>query len=865
MAISYVSEIIKSNSFRDPFSLELMGKVNAYKQSMFYANANKLENAISGLKNIDILNPEQKSRAQLLTNNLVSQLNNMGAMDYSDMNVSNTLESYAATVYQDEQVLKGVASTAQARKLMSNIERLKTDPKLMKYYNPGNEAYAMRAVDKYIKGGAQATFEGETSPTPYKGNPYTRLMDAVKKIMPDIEVKFTDSGNPFFIQKSINKSVDEDKVYNTIAGTVDADLLKQVQIDSWYNMRGMTPEQTLETYNNNYNQRKDSLDGLKTYYEKAIKEEPLESVKAEYQRELDDINNRLTTLKNGYSPKEIAKQIQTEEGLENVWYGMYRNSLFDNVVKSGAYKQKDADLIVNQQKVFEAKKELEMFKASLKATSTSKGKNADGTPNNMPGNIGELGLNTQTDEEAKANQVTLKTFEQKNTQLELNISKTIHDFLEENISLNPEYAALFPETTIASDNPNSGPTQQIHTILDVIRKLDNNPNLSVDDIRSALKYGQLALTSKNAVVPGTNIPVSKVALTPSQTKFFQNMVNIFDKAATGKLNDVDFESLKVNKSEALQVANRVRFYQMGIQANKDYVKTIKDQVIGNISAADRKLYEEYLNNPNDPKYVKTGYISAGASYTMGTTQTPSATFTELGKRMNDIDRQFGLGSKKVQELLNNDENRPNFWGLNFNQKALKDAEIDIATNIASSNSPNRPSDLGSIEDIQPTNIQKDETTGQWIINYRYKNNKGKWIASNSKTAYVAPPSLVQQLGITEVKYPELNGYMRYKKTSESLYTYNPALPGAKGVFKYDLVRLGDGRNPKGFVIRFYDDKGGIIQVKEGYAQKPFMSPDQAVTFAETVTSPQTFADSFNNNRDYFFQSIAYAAYKNIIQ
>lgn len=103
--------------------------------------------------------------------------------------------------------------------------------------------------------------------------------------------------------------------------------------------------------------------------------------------------------------------------------------------------------------------------------------------------------------------------------------------------------------------------------------------------------------------------------------------------------------------------------------------------------------------------------------------------------------------------------------------------------------------------------------------------------------------------------------MRYNKVSTPFYSYNGNLPGKSGVFKYDIGRVGNSRNPEGFVLRFYDDAGQVVQVKNGYGQQPFITANQAKTFADTITNQQTFADAFQNNRQNFFNTVNKIAYQ----
>lgn len=111
MPISYLSQTIKSNPFIQPFDLDLMMKVNMYKQGEFYRNAQKAETLITQLNNADIANPEQRAYLKAKVNNLTTQLNSVGAINYSDANIANAIEGFAAEIYQDETVMSGIAST----------------------------------------------------------------------------------------------------------------------------------------------------------------------------------------------------------------------------------------------------------------------------------------------------------------------------------------------------------------------------------------------------------------------------------------------------------------------------------------------------------------------------------------------------------------------------------------------------------------------------------------------------------------------------------------------------------------------------------------------------------------------------------
>ena len=861
MPVSYVSDIIKSNPFIQPFDINLMAKVNGYLQSQFYKNANKLENQIGQLNNADVANEEQRNYLKSKVNNLVLQIDNMGAMNYADINVSNTLDNYATGIYTDENVIRGISSTKMIRALQSNYQQMKSNPKTMKYYNIGNEAYDNRAVNDYINGGFYAEYNGKTTPALYNGNPWTRLKDAIKQVMPDVTVEFTDAGNPFFIEQRYNKRVDADKVYAAIQGSIDPDLINQIHIDSWYTMQGLSPDKTKQLYVESVDNKRKQLQGLHDYYTNLATISPEGTLRKKYESDVEDINTRIKELDVDNTEYNIDKKIQTPEGLEEVWAKVYRDGLFDNVIKAMTYNDESGSkLIINQQSIWQAKQLMAASKLAKEKAETD-----------VLQGLGELGYNTQTEEQTKAQNVTLGTYTAKNTELEKENTNEIREWITELASTDPTYRSLLGSQKQLSGISSQAPVTFSPIVLDAVSALDGkSETLSLKDL--ALAGNIASPSSGGSYSHGPTVEeLEKLGINKQQQEFFQKTSFLIDAASTGKISQERLNDMRFDKKQFISLVNNVRFRNMAVAANSKYVNTVLSQATDNLNLTkeEKAKYKQYLVDISSgvtAPYMKVGQGSVQSSPLLmgiGGHGEEYTELTELGKEIDNIGKKLGetMGGrsykidKEIQKILDNDENRLNYYGsIIANNDALKKVGIDIGKWVGNSGNPNRPEDLGSVENIIPTDVRRDETTNQWVIHYQYRDKNNKTQFSNSKTSYVVPPALVAKLGLADrLPHPELEDILKYQVDTTPLYVYNPVIPN--GVFKFDIVRTGNSRNPKSVNLRIYNDDGKVTILKQGYGGRNFRSANEAYSFMENMIKPEIFSAEFNNSREDFFTRI----------
>src|SRR5690606_6132519 len=140
----------KSSPYVLPVDLGLFAKVLGTKQQQFDIGTQKIQAGIDALGQLDVMKEEDRTYLNSKINNLVNSLNQMGSVDFSDMNVLNQIEGMGGDIYGDNKVITALSSTKAARKLISGYEKYKTDPKLSKLYSPVNEAYDMKKVMDWV-------------------------------------------------------------------------------------------------------------------------------------------------------------------------------------------------------------------------------------------------------------------------------------------------------------------------------------------------------------------------------------------------------------------------------------------------------------------------------------------------------------------------------------------------------------------------------------------------------------------------------------------------------------------------------------------------------------------------------------------
>jgi hypothetical protein len=834
MPVSYLSEIQKSNPFIQSFDLGLMEKVNSYKQGMFYQNAAKVENLIGQLNTTDIANPQQKEYLTNKVNNLTSQLDSAGAVNYSDMGVTNAVESFGYDIYSDPNVINGIASTKSLRQWQGNVQKLKTDPKLSKYYNGANEAWDLEHyVKPYVTGGIDATYDGPKAPKPYMGNPFTKAMEVMKTLRPDIETRIDPvTGNQFFFSKTENKAIGSDKIAATLDGLIDGDTKQQLKIDSWYNFDYTTGNKFgkndgLTMYTQEVDNVIKNNQAQLNHINDLLKSEPDINKKKQYElnkNELTDNINTYTARRNSML-SEFGKD--WDESPENAKYKLYMKRFYNDIVKAAGYDETKIDLVKNEQRMFSARVQLEYAKNGLWWDGESY--NSDGTPAIKPvtgaehmiksttnegktpidisaGLLHDIRPNTENTAEAEKNRVTQESLVRDNELITQQQTQKLKSVLEI-IAKTGGYDLGYKD----SPESNAGAKAVISTspLIEAIQNIGDKSTLTRDDIKFVLDRVNEQNVSGRHPEGRYAIPDSHgkyIGLSKNQVQFFRNVMKNWDAVAIGQQSAAD-APMNISVSDWSNFVHDNQTLELNKQSRIAYMNSVRDQAFKGIG-----LTPEEMDIYNNMLYFNKN-TTTDQNGTLVTTNggAPDAKVREFMTFRQDPANQRKLGTiltklsdvnetelkKRQADLYKNASDR-----LNYSMLYLPDADSleKALPGVMAKIRAHAEND----KNLAPQAItKKDDGTFELTFTYDDKSNNvktGALAISSDEAAHLGgqlyPNEPLEQL----LKYQTTTDWTDKDGTTHSLYTYSDVF---KQPIKYSIERLGNDRNSTRFLSYIY--------------------------------------------------------------
>lgn len=832
MPVSYLSKIYESNPYLIPVDLNLLQKVNSYKQTKFYENASAINSQLNQLYSADIANKNQRDLLHNKVNSLTSQINDMGGLDYSDVNIANTVSSYGSEIYNDPNIIEGISSTAKLRKRQSYYEKIKTDPKLSKFYNPVNEMWDSRKDDEYINGGLDASYTGPTTPTLYKGNPYTRLMEAVKTLKPDIDVNIDPiSGNPYYFSKTEHKYLSPDKVFASIQGSLDADIMNQLKIDAWGNMRDLGKDKLESLFVQNHNKSISNIDAEIENSKNKMDVSADEKTKKFYKDRITSLEQQKKESQDNFDLNGFRESIKSEDGWINAMSNIYTQSVVDNAIKANTHEEYNRSLIVNVEQLQKDKFALEEYKARLEAEKEKKKK--FGTED---GSLMTIDTNYENTQELDNEKLNIDNIKKANASNDSSISATWRSFFINN-------ASGYHRSEGEKDYLGMGREDFLKKLGD-IEGLDKKLGLDISDVREALKQNMLTGKAKD---------------------YFNNVVSLYDRAASG-----DEEALKgtdFSQSEFINTYKNVTLLKEANDARNDLLKEAHDY-------AKKKYIAKHGSAPvNIGGKAKPSnnneYLDLGDTFSKGNvvknknikyqnTVTPNGQIISVPKESSfDITTQPDY-TKYINEYLEDSAYRKNYYKKYLNNQNFEksgDVKSFLQDKAGLTDIDFNKIDIKSISQIPKSSDDFTKGKNSWYVTFQYQDGK-----DFTTTKVAINEDEAKRFGVASNPYYELDNVLLYKESTNPYYastTKNDRF--GSPIFKYYInkPKAGDVNSNKIKLVVF-DDNGSTINVrnfKYNNQKVSFDNATQAMTvFEELVRNASqaysTREDFFNALRNY---------------
>jgi hypothetical protein len=351
---SFTDRLQQFNPYVEQLPVEDMAKVGMYKQKQYDEGIQKIQTNIDNIAGLDVANDVDKAYLQSKLNQLGNNLKFVGAADFSDFQLVNSVSGMANQISKDPNVQNAVSSTAFLRKQQAEMEKAITEGKA----SQANIYDFNQVASKYLNSNQIGErFNGRyTQYTDVK----KKAMEAIKALHPNLkryDIPFEVDGNGNIdatkiadaMKKYKIEGVNELQIQQAIAASMTPDDLNQLRIDANYQFRGITPEQLAQRAKTDYDTRRESsisaLDNL--LLQKSITTDPTKlgqiDEQIEYNRGLLGGDGKpgkldLTFLDNVKNARTNPDQVK---------YSIYKDGFVDEFANAFKWSSQEEEFVVN--------------------------------------------------------------------------------------------------------------------------------------------------------------------------------------------------------------------------------------------------------------------------------------------------------------------------------------------------------------------------------------------------------------------------------------------------------------------------------------------------------------------------------------
>ena len=321
---SWTDKIPTFNPYVAQLPVDAMVKVGMQKQAQYDEGIQKIQTNIDNVAGLDVIRDVDKVYLQSKLNQLGNDLRTVGAGDFSNFQLVNSVNGMTNQIVKDKNVQTAVSSTAWARKEQSMMEEDRKNGKL----TPDNEYHFNNKLTKWISDKNIGTGFSQRYVQHFDIDKFAReAFDAVKpdgysydkiyQLGADGKPMKDGKGNLILsptMTRMEKEGIFPPKVKATLEQIFsDPRVGQQLNITGQYNYRGLDANQLAQKISS---QRTTVLSG----YEDQLNELILKkSMGKDVQADIDDIESKMTTVNSAYD--EYANSaLENPEGIRGSLY-----------------------------------------------------------------------------------------------------------------------------------------------------------------------------------------------------------------------------------------------------------------------------------------------------------------------------------------------------------------------------------------------------------------------------------------------------------------------------------------------------------------------------------------------------------------
>lgn len=256
MPVNKYSQIYKLSQYILPVDLGLMATVLQNKQQKYDANKESINQAYNSLLNLDVAKDSDRQYIAKKSNEVMNQINSMGAMNLSNNNIASQLTGLISSVGKDERISNALIQTKKIRAIQQQqqeINKLRLEGKDVKYNEITQYHDDKRVMDYLNDTDELSSVKGSNTITAW--HDWRKESDElIKNIGLEFyaNYKLVAGSDDLLMNLQTGEKVTKEKIHQTLIENISSQAKNAMKLESDYVYKNHTLEQLADEVDNQY-------------------------------------------------------------------------------------------------------------------------------------------------------------------------------------------------------------------------------------------------------------------------------------------------------------------------------------------------------------------------------------------------------------------------------------------------------------------------------------------------------------------------------------------------------------------------------------------------------------------------------------
>lgn len=300
---SFTDRLQQYNPYVEQLPVEDMAKIGMLKQQKYDEGIQKIQTNIDNIAGLDVIRDVDKAYLQSRLNQLGNDLKFVGAGDFSDFQLVNSVSGMTNQISKDPNIQNAISSTAKYRKGLENMSAMNKEGK----GSASNDWLFKTEANTWLNSSeVEKSFNSDYKPySNYSKNALEVIKGLVKnENIKDISLEYDENGNVTGVLDATTRTkiagITPERIQAALMTGLTPNDFQQLQTDGRYSYSNTTPTQLLDditkSYDDNYSKYRQQRDTLVNSLDSTTSI----PVKQRIQKDIADLNITMGKLKTDY-------------------------------------------------------------------------------------------------------------------------------------------------------------------------------------------------------------------------------------------------------------------------------------------------------------------------------------------------------------------------------------------------------------------------------------------------------------------------------------------------------------------------------------------------------------------------------------